>query len=360
MSQGREQDWTRFLPPFDSVARTEAGAGFSGEKVCLVGAAGDIGSALAMRLAQASIDSLILLDSSEHGLFELRRRMEGVRAERACRYVLGSVCDRQTVDAVLRSFSPGIVFHAAAYKHVGMLEENPFEAIRNNVLGTHALSEAARRHDVSRLVLLSTDKAVNPHSVMGVSKRLAEMMALSYGSRSLRVSAIRLGNVIGSRGSAVPIFLDRIAKNQCLQVTDPNVTRYFVSRAEAVDSILRAGLAACDGVILLPELGDPVPIADLARFLLRTYDRDGKLSVRFTGLRPGEKLAEDLIGGQEYQAGTVDGQLMIIKSPGLFDSDAAAQLSTCVARRDRRELLCRLQQLVPEYVPSEVMRRTTG
>lgn len=348
MSQ-TEQDWSRFLPPFDSTSDPELAATFSNRKVCIVGGAGDIGSAIAKALFPTT--SLVLFDSSEHGLFELRREFESLSGTPACDYVLGNMCDRQTVDFMLRRFRPDIIFHAAAYKHVGMLEENAFTAIHNNVFGTDTLLQSAAAHSVETVVLLSTDKAVKPHSAMGVSKRLAEMLALSYSSSSFRVSAVRLGNVIGSRGSVVPIFLDRILKKQCLRVTDPAATRYFISRGQAVAAILQAGRAACDGVVLLPNLGEPVPIAELAAFLLKTYDPNADLSLCFSGLRPGEKLSEDLIGDDEYKCGAVEGSLTVLK--GTITVSPARMLRLL----SQADLVSQLQELVPEYVPSELMLR---
>lgn len=348
-----EEDWSRFLPPFDSELDHRMAARFSDRTVCVFGAAGDIGSALARALAgPARTAPLILFDSNEHGLFELRRHLKSP----VCVSVLGNLCDEGAVDSALRSFNPEIIFHAAAYKHVGMLEQNPFAAIENNVRGTEMLIKSVSRHGgVSTLVLLSTDKAVNPHSVMGVSKRIAELMVLTHSSQSMRMSAIRLGNVIGSRGSVVPIFLDEIKNGQSLRVTDARATRYFLSRAHAVDSILHAAEARCDGVVLLPDLGSPVRVADLARFLLKTYDPQGNLKLCFTGLHPGEKLSEELIAVHEYSDGTVRGPLTIVKSPGLSKVESFA----CLPHRDQAALVSELQRLVPEYVPSELMQRNS-
>lgn len=204
--------WERFLPPSTAAGfRTRFGAAFAGQTVCIAGAGGFIGSALVKALAPEGLRSLILIDSSEYGLFRIQRRMEAAHAGVSSIPVLGSIGDDGLLDEVFTRFRPDIVFHAAAFKHVGLLERNPFAAIANNAVGSWTLARSALRHGVSKLVLVSTDKAVRPHSVMGVSKRIAELMTLSCGN-----NAVRLGNVIGSTGSVVPLFLEQIAKeNRC-------------------------------------------------------------------------------------------------------------------------------------------------
>jgi FlaA1/EpsC-like NDP-sugar epimerase len=310
-------------------------------------------------LRPEKLHSIILLDSSEHSLFEMQQYMEAMHPTAACQYILGSVEDRRLLDSTFRRSRPDIVFHAAAFKHVGLLEYNAFAAIQNNVLGTYTLVQAAVEHGVSKVLLLSTDKAVNPHSVMGVSKRIAEFITLSLSRVNCWASAIRLGNVIGSRGSVVPIFLEQITNGRSISITHPQASRYFLSKREAITAILAAGAAACDGMVLIPELGTPVLVADLAEFLVQTYRRSDRLPLRFIGLRPGEKLTEELLGQKETQTGSVVGGLTVVKTERLSllqCGDVVRRLSAYIAQGDHPGLLEYLCQLVPEYVPSRLMR----
>jgi len=359
-----QQGWKRFLPQSHSNGfRSEFAVAFAGQTVCVAGAGGYIGSALVKALGAEGLRAIVLLDSSEHALFELQRYMEAAYPAAPCQYILGSVDDAGLLAAVFSRFRPQIVFHAAAFKHVGLLEHSPFAAIQNNSLGTYTLVRAALAHGISKLVLVSTDKAVNSHSVMGVSKRIAELITLSLSSPACQANAIRLGNVIGSTGSVIPIFLEQIANGRPISVTHPQASRYFLSREEAVTGILAAGGADCEGMVLLPALADPVLVTDLADFLLKTHDRSGTTPLCFTGLRPGEKLTEDLVGANETPAGTIGGPLTVVRTERLSRAEceeAATQLSSCIARRDPGSLLQSLCQLVPEYVPSKLMRESAA
>ncbi len=350
---GGGQDWERFLPrAFEEGFRTGFAAAFAGQTVCVAGAGGYIGSALVKALAPEGLRSLILLDSSEYGLFRIQRHMETEHPAVACECVLGSVDDDPLLDAVFSRAHPRIVFHAAAFKHVGLLEHNPFAAIANNALGSYTLSRAALRHGVAKLVLVSTDKAVRPHSVMGVSKRIAELFTLSLSGPSYRTNAVRLGNVIGSTGSVIPLFLEQIEQGRPIAVTHPDATRYFLSIDETVTAILAAGSAACEGRVLLPEFTDPVRIVDLAEYLVSEFAPEGTSPLRFTDLRPGEKVTEDLIGPDETVTGIVDGPLTVVKTRRLPREEcdrAARRLAACVADRDAASLLEAMLLLVPEY-----------
>lgn len=318
--------------------------------ICVTGAGGYIGSALVKALARDGAEKLLLLDSSEYALFEIQRYMEAVHPEAPGEPVLGSAGDVGLLDAVFDRFHPEIVFHAAAFKHVGLVERNPFAAVANNVLGSYTLAEAAARHGAGRLVFVSTDKAARPASVMGVSKRIAELLILSMSGLRLRANAVRLGNVMGSPGSVIPLFLEQIERGEELCVTHPDASRYFLALDQTVAAILAAADADCEGKILLPEFGEPVRIAELAAFLGRG------LPVRFTGLRPGEKISEDLIGPDEEPVGIIDGPLTVVNSRKLSRDDcenAVRGLSDCIDRRDIASLLETLLWLVPEYKPSQ-------
>ena len=357
---GGKQGWERFLPPYFSDGfQTRFGAALAGQTVCVAGAGGYIGSALVKALAHEGLRSLILLDSSEYGLFKIQRHMQTAHAGVCCQPVLGSVNDDRLLDSVFSSSRPQTVFHAAAFKHVGLLERNPFAAISNNAIGGYTLSKAALRHGVSKLVFVSTDKAVQPHSVMGVSKRVAELLTVSLSEPSCPANAVRLGNVIGSTGSVVPLFLEQLAKGRPLSVTHPQASRYFLSLEETVKAILAAGSAPCEGKVLLPEFGEPVRIAELASFLARNSNS----TLRFTGLHPGEKVSEDLIGRDETAVAIVDGPLTVVQTRRLPREEcesAMERLVSSVANRDAASLLETLLGLVPEYKPSKLLEESAA
>lgn len=300
----------------------------------VTGAGGYIGSALVKALAAASPNRLVMLDSCEQNLFEISRYVPGEA-------VLGSVTDLPLLDDLFERHHPSLVYHAAAYKHVPLLETNPFAAIHNNVIGTYTLAKAALRHGPSRLVLVSTDKAVNPHSIMGASKRIAELVFISLG-----MNAVRLGNVFGSTGSVVPIFRQQIAARERVTVTHRDATRYFMTLADAVQAILAAGAAQCEGRILLPNLGEPVRIEDLARSMIG----DARLRIRFTGLRPGDKLSEDLTYAHEVKEGTV-GPLTVFRAPALGLVELITMIDQLSDASTLDELLSAVSAAVPEYTP---------
>jgi FlaA1/EpsC-like NDP-sugar epimerase len=320
-----------------------------GQSVLVTGAGGYIGSALVRAIAAAGPSRIVLLDSSEQNLFQIRQQMES-----PCEPVLGSVNDVHLLDDIFTRFQPEVVYHAAAFKHVPLLEHNPIAAVRNNALGTYRLAQAALRHGTPKLILISTDKAVNPHSVMGVSKRLAELAVVALSSAACRMNAIRLGNVIGSTGSVVPIFLKQIADRRPVTVTHAEATRWFMSLTEAVDAILASGMADLEGRILVPELGAPTRIADLAKLLIG----EAEIPIVFTGCRPGDKLTEELMSKTETVEGTM-GPLQVIRTCRLQPSEVdeiTNRLCDCVGSRDIPGLIRTLCSVVPEYVPSDLLR----
>jgi FlaA1/EpsC-like NDP-sugar epimerase len=314
----------------------------------VTGAGGSIGSALVLAIAAAKPSRIVLLESSERALFEVLQQLEAAFPRVAQTAILGSAGDAALMDSILERFQPGIVYHAAAFKHVPLLEANPFAAVSNNAIATYTLVQAAVRHRAPKLVLISTDKAVNPSSVLGVTKRISELAVVSLSNSSTRMNAVRLANVIGSSGSVVPIFLHQIAAGGPVTVTHCSATRRFLSLTESVEAVLRAGASDCEGKILLPPMGDPVSIVDLAQFLIAGRE----IPIRFTGLRPGEKLSEDLVFACEEREGKMDGCLEVIRTPAPSPEELAAileQLAQSAAKRDLRELAETLHRAVPEY-----------
>ncbi len=346
--------WECFLPGAElGEVRSQFAEAYRGQVVLVTGAGGFIGQALIKALAAAEVRQLILLDSAEWNLFEINRHLESTYPHVARQSVLGSVEDRTLLEELFERSGPQIVLHAAAYKHVAMLERNPFAAIRNNVLGTYALAQIAGRYRIP-LLLVSTDKAARPHSVMGVSKRIAELLVISFSSLTARANAIRLANVIGSTGSVVPIIMGQLARGEPVIVTNPEATRCFSTVRETVDAILAAGIAPCRGRILLPTFRTPVNIAQLAHYLTR-----GKMPVHFVGLSAGEKLTEDLLNPCEREIGTVDGPLSVIESRTLSMQgcdELVEALARCLGHGNLTQLVNVLCLMVPEYLPSSLMQ----
>ncbi len=339
-----------------------------GKRVLVTGAAGSIGSELCRQLANYGPERLVLYDRHENGMFalemELRARFPDVRLEP----VLGDVLLEDQLDAVFGAHRPELVFHAAAYKHVPLAERNVLEAVRNNVLGTRNVAQAAVAHGTAEFVLVSTDKAVRPSSVMGVTKRVAEMVVQGVPAQGCRFVVVRFGNVLGSNGSVVPLFRDQIARGGPVTVTDPDVTRYFMTIPEAVQLILQAagigrlqaagetGRGAHGGDIFILEMGEPVRIADLARNMIRLsgFEPDEDVPIVFTGLRPGEKLHEELVDDGEVVAVTPHDRIRVLQASGapLRPVEWLPRLQACVQVSDVPGIVGMLQTLVPSYRPS--------
>lgn len=325
--------------------------------VLVTGAAGSIGSELCRQLAANEPERIVLYDRHENGMFalemELAQRFPGVTLVP----VLGDVLLPDQLDAVFTAYRPEVVFHAAAYKHVPLAERNVVEAARNNVLGTRNVALAAVRHGTREFVLVSTDKAVRPTSVMGVTKRVAEMVVQGLQNGGCRFTAVRFGNVLGSNGSVVPLFREQIARGGPVTVTHPDVTRYFMTIPEAVQLILQAATLGGAGQILILEMGEPVRIADLARHMIELsgFRPDEDIEVVFTGLRPGEKLYEELVDEGEEQVRTELERIRTLRAHTggrAHPQDFLPRVEELVARGDDDGIVELLAELVPTYTPS--------
>jgi FlaA1/EpsC-like NDP-sugar epimerase len=358
--------YDRFLSQAgEGGARSRFASACAGHTVLVTGAGGYIGSALVKAIATAPPIRIVLLDSSEHNLFQIRQYLLAMHPPVPHEAILGSVTDRGLLDSLFTSFRPSIMYHAAALKHVPLLELNPLAAVCNNALGTYRLARAALQHGVRTLVSVSTDKAVNPHSIMGASKRIAELVVTTLAGPECRMNAVRLGNVAGSSGSVVPIFREQISRRGPVTVTHPEVSRYFVSTHDAVEAILAAGAAQCTGRILLPDLGEPERIADLARLLIgaAANGSGNEIEIQFIGLRPGEKIAEDLLLRTEIREGFACGPLEVILTPSPAPEELHGrmeQLARHIAGRDVAGLVETVSALVPEYQPSSIIRAAAG
>jgi len=334
--------------------------GTNPDKIVLVtGAGGCIGSALAKSLIPCHAKLILLLDHSEQNLYEIHNQLSAGTGSSVHVPILGDISDKALLDELLETYRPHAIFHAAAFKHVPLMETNPIAAIRNNILGTWTLANAALRHGVGQLLMISTDKAVNPRSVMGAAKRVAELILLRLSDSRTRMSALRLANVLGSNGSVVPLFRQQIERGGPVTVTHPDSLRYFVSLPDTIDLILAAAALNEDATILIPELGAPVRILDLANNLIREAGpQAAEMEISFTGLRPGDKLTEDLTSAVEWLEPTSNTKLRKINGPQLSSRllDAAIQtISEQAGRRNLAPLMETLCDVVPEYKPSEAV-----
>lgn len=331
----------------------------AGKTILVTGAGGFIGSALTMAIASANPRLLVLFDHSEENLYQIQMMLEGRPAVPPHAAILGDILDRELLQEVFEKHPPDIIYHAAAYKHVPLMEENALAVVRNNVLGTQCLAKTAAEFGVPRLLMISTDKAVNPRSAMGVSKRIAELLLLRLSNSKSGMSAVRFGNVFGSTGSVVPRFKEQIASGGPVTVTHPDAARYFITLAEAVEIIL-AGVSMDECGIFAPELGEPILIVDLAKHMIAEAEkRSGReLQVEFVGLRPGEKLKEQLAGPNERIELAQDASIYRVtnshREGAKFDA-LLARLSECVVLRDLTGVLEIISELVPEYAPSETL-----
>lgn len=328
-----------------------------GERTVLVsGAGGSIGAELCRQVARYRPQRLVLLESSEFPLYtmeqEFLRQIPGV----AISPVIGDVKDPQRMQQLLSAFKPTVIFHAAAYKHVPLMEnDNAWQAVLNNVLGTRVLAEAAIANGVEKFVLISTDKAVNPTNVMGATKRLAELVCQSLQQRGgTRFVIVRFGNVLGSTGSVIPKFREQIAAGGPVTVTHPEITRFFMSIPEAVQLVMQAGLMGGSGEIFVLDMGEPVKIADLARDMIRLSGFDEKdIRIVYTGLRPGEKLYEEVLAADENSLPTPHPKLRIARArPAPVDlPDQLAPWLARAALPDDATVRAELQGWIPEYRP---------
>ncbi len=342
----------------DPVKLDTAGLrGWISDHVVLVsGAGGSIGSELCRQIARFSPRLLILYELNELALYSIEQEFSGNFPNLRMVCAIGDVKDAARIAELMRRYQPSVVFHAAAYKHVPLMEnENAWQAVLNNVHGTQVIARAATIHGVEKFVLISTDKAVNPTNVMGATKRLAEMVCQSLQeSSATQFVMVRFGNVLGSTGSVIPKFREQIAKGGPVTVTHPEITRFFMSIPEAVQLVLQAGLMGKGGEILVLDMGEPVRIADLARELIRLSGyTEAEIRIAYTGLRPGEKLYEELLANDESTLPTPHPKLLVAQArreDGAWLTELSRWLDTNTETNDAA-VKAALAQRVPEYTP---------
>jgi FlaA1/EpsC-like NDP-sugar epimerase len=332
----------------------------SGKTMLLTGACGCIGSAITKALVKHDPRLLILLDHSELHLYQMRLDLSATPNCAPYSLILGDVCNGALIDELLDRYRPDYIFHFAAFKHVPLLESSPFEAVRNNIIGASVIVRAAVEHKIGKTITISTDKAASPQSILGVSKRVAELISLRWNNPTSQICAIRLANVLGSPGSVVPLFLQQISHRGPVTVTHPGASRYFLTLGDTVELILAAAAQEKGGEVFVPSLGDPVKIVDLARHLIREagLEPEKDVPIIFTGLRPGDKMTEEFASSGESITPTSDprlGRIVASRSIPLEFDDLIAELTEYESRRDLPALLEVLCRLVPEYRPSETL-----
>ena len=331
-----------------------------GKRVLVTGAGGSIGSELVKQCLGYSPDLLLLFDQSEHNLFNIDNYCKEIRNSTGIHPILGDIRDKLMVNSVFNSFQPHVVLHAAAYKHVPMQENNPWEAVITNIQGTLNVMEACENNDVDRFVLVSTDKAVNPTNIMGATKRVSEILIQSKTKNSkVKYLGVRFGNVIGSSGSVIPTFQEQINNGGPITITDPNMKRYFMSIPEAAQLILQAGSIGESGEIYVLDMGKPVLVKEIAYELIRLsgLEPEVDISIEYIGLRPGEKMYEELMTSSESLIDTSHEKIMVLKDGVEHQWDyLLAEIDKIVqsAKSYDSELIKnKLKEFIPEYHPSE-------
>lgn len=329
--------------------------GYVKNKVVMVtGGGGSIGSELCRQIAAYEPKQLIIFDIYENNAYEIQQELKRHYPELNLEVLIGSVRNTHRMETVFATYHPDIVYHAAAHKHVPLMEDSPNEAIKNNVFGTYKTAKAASENGVKRFVLISTDKAVNPTNIMGASKRLCEMIVQSFNKISdTEFVAVRFGNVLGSNGSVIPLFKRQIAEGGPVTVTDKNIIRYFMTIPEAVSLVLQAGAYAKGGEIFVLEMGAPVKIDDMARNLIRLsgYTPDVDIKIEYTGLRPGEKLYEELLMAEEGMKDTANKLIHIGRPIEMNEDEFFHQLKELkdACYQDDEHIKEKVAQMVPTY-----------
>lgn len=322
----------------------------SGKRILITGAGGSIGSEICRQLLEYDPAKLLLLDIDETELHDLSLRLHGYTKEFSDT-ILPIVCDvrdKAKIELIFSSCKPEIVFHAAALKHVPMMEYYPEEAVKTNIMGTYNVLTSAVKNKVGKCIVISTDKAVNPTNVMGATKRVSEQIARMLNTPQTQIVAVRFGNVLGSRGSMLPLFLEQMNNGLPITVTDKNIIRYFMTITEAVSLVFQAGALANGGEAMVLEMGDPVNIYDFAKKLVK-YFGDGRSEVIISGLRPGEKLYEEKLSDNDNTIATDNPKVYKAKVNGKIDQETFEQFYHAIETMTPEEIVAKLQEFVPEF-----------
>jgi FlaA1/EpsC-like NDP-sugar epimerase len=332
----------------------------NGQVILVTGAGGSIGSELCRQIMRFSPKRLLLLDNNENNLYEIEIELKNQYNEKLIYPIVASVQDSVRINEVFANFRPAIVFHAAAHKHVPLMELNPQEAVKNNIFGTKIVAEAADNYNCKRFVLISTDKAVNPTSVMGATKRIAEMIIQDLNRRSkTKYAAVRFGNVLGSNGSVIPLFKKQIAQGGPVTVTHPEMVRFFMTIPEAVQLVIQAGAMGGGGEIFVLDMGEPVKIVDLARELIKLsgLEPGEDIEIKFIGIRPGEKLYEEVLTAEEGTSATKHRRIFVAKSESVDEArleNALLLLSKLVSERSGSKVIKCMESIINTYKPNRI------
>ncbi|MDI6791430.1 MAG: nucleoside-diphosphate sugar epimerase/dehydratase [bacterium] len=353
----------RNIQPEDLLLREEStvdieeiASYLGGKTVMVTGAGGSIGSELCRQVAMFGPEKLLLLGRGENSIYQIMMELSETYPYLSLRPIIADIRDKPRIERLIEKYRPDIIFHAAAHKHVPLMELQPEEAIKNNVLGTKNLAEAACKYGVSRFVMTSSDKAVNPTNIMGASKRICELILQSKKEETKFVS-VRFGNVLGSRGSVVPLFKKQIADGGPVTVTHPEITRYFMTIPEAVQLVLQAGGMYQNGQTFMLDMGSPVKVIDLAKTMIQLagLEPEEDIKIEFTGLRPGEKLYEELLTASEGLKATKHHKILI-GQPDVVNRDKLEKdikiLGTLAEQMKTEALIAKVAEIVPEYRPS--------
>lgn len=328
----------------------------AGRNILITGASGSIGSEIVRQAAGYAINKLILLDQAESPLFYLDLECTENFGSKNIEIVVADICDKDRMEEVFKEFKPHLIYHAAAYKHVPMMESNPSEAVRTNVYGTMLLANLAVKYGAEKFIMISTDKAVKPTSVMGASKRIAEMYTQAMNSKNgTRFITTRFGNVLGSNGSVIPLFREQISRGGPVTVTHPEITRYFMTIPEACQLVLEAGAMGHGGEIYIFDMGQSVKIFDLAKkmIMLSGLTLGTDIQIKFTGLRPGEKLYEELLNDEENTLPTHHPQIMIAKERAFDLKTITKQVTELISidnGLDGFAIVKKMKEIAPEFV----------
>lgn len=342
-----------------------------GKTILITGSAGSIGSELSRQVARFSSSRMVLVDQDETGIFNIAEELKYGFEQVKMASIVADVCDQEKIDAIFKKYQPQIVFHAAAYKHVPLMEENPDEAIKNNIFGTDILAKASVVHGVKKFIFISTDKAINPTSVMGATKRFGEMICQAYNSRSqsdrgssaesgqkkvTEFMSVRFGNVLDSRGSVIPSFRQQIKRGGPVEVTHPDMKRYFMLKSEACLLVLQAASMGKGGEVFVLDMGKPVKILDLAKEMIHLsgFELGKDMQIIFTKPRPGEKLFEEMLTAEEGISVTQNQKIFIAKI-SYQDSEIFLQnietFKNILINKDKYDLIEALKSMVPSYGP---------
>lgn len=329
------------------------------KKVLISGAAGSIGSELCRQVAKFSPSQILMLDQDETGIFNISEELKDTVKKIKIFPIIADILDENKIEQVFKKFLPQIIFHAAAYKHVPLMELQPEAAIKNNVFGTKIMAENTIKYKAEKFIFISTDKAVKPTSVMGASKRLGEMICQALNKRNLtRFLSVRFGNVLDSRGSVIPIFRDKIKKREPIEITHPEMKRYFMTNSEACLLVMQAGAMGQGGEVFVLDMGKPIKILDLAREMIRLsgFEPDKDIPIVFTSPRPGEKLFEEILSAEEGTEITKNKKIFVAKLSNINENklnSGLIKLKEVVINQDGETIIKTLKELIPFYSKTE-------